>query len=86
MRKLKASLICLIISMTSACSTLEIAHAPLDCLGMPLDDVRFSQKEANAMSNETAMKIVEIRVIYRKRIKSICKQIEHHNELHSTNK
>ena len=71
--------------MLASCKTLEIAHAPLSCLGYPemsLTD-RMSYEELNSMSDD-AFNQVEAHIIsYQVRIDSQCAMIKHHNREHA---
>jgi hypothetical protein len=71
---------------TSACTTLEIVHAPVGCLGQPNINVKFTHEEADSMLDSTADKIVLIREIYRARIDAQCSINKKHDELHGMNK
>ena len=78
----KASLTSLMIYSLSGCSTLEIIHSPVDCLGLPQVRLQFTQDEANSMSIETVNKIVLMRETYKARINAQCEINLNHDKLH----
>ncbi len=83
--KVKVSLIFLTIISLSACSTLELVHVPVDCLGQPQINVTFTQQEADTMSIETVKKIALIRNTLKARINAQCNINNKHDRLHGDN-
>ena len=81
----RVALTLVVMSALASCKTLEIAHAPLSCLGYPemsLSD-RMSYEELNSMSDD-AFNQVEAHIIsYQVRIDSQCEMIKHHNREHN---
>lgn len=76
MRKLKASLIALTISSLFACSSVEIVHVPVGCLGQPVVNIKFTQEESAAIPQSAVDKIVLMRETYKARINAQC-EINH---------
>ena len=78
----KAVMMTLIAFSLSACSTLEIVHAPLELPCVPEHNVMFKMGETDVMSDELYTKFKTIIVTYKERIKTQCKLAEQHNEAH----
>ena len=82
MIKIKVILIGLISTSLGACSSVELIHVPVGCLGLPYVDVQYTQVEAESLSNEIVDKIVRTEAIYKTRINSQCAINKKHDELH----
>jgi hypothetical protein len=76
--------LCLISISLTACSTLEIVHEPIECLGPPIipQNLKFSQDEAAQVPSFAIDKFKKISNIYKKRISAICKLNSRHNARH----
>ena len=85
MIKIKVILIGLISTSLGACSSVELIHVPVGCLGPPYVDVQYTQVEAESLSNEIVDKIVRTEAIYKTRINSQCAINKKHDELHGDN-
>ena len=85
MIKIKVILIGLISTSLGACSSVELIHVPVGCLGLPYVDVQYTQVEAESLSNEIVNKIVRTEAIYKTRINSQCAINKKHDELHGDN-
>ena len=84
MKKLKASLIASMIFSLCACSSLELVHVPVGCLGQPVIAERFTQAEADAIPISAVRKIVLMREAYKARINAQCKINAAHDKLHES--
>lgn len=80
--KVKASLAALMIGNCVGCTTLEIVHAPVGCLGQPNINLKFTQQEADSILDSAVGKIVLMRAIYKSRIDTQCKINLEHDRLH----
>lgn len=67
-----------------ACSTLEIVHVPVSCLGQPSINWGFSHEDADSMTKEAREKIKRGVAVLRARIDSQCKINQSHNKLHES--
>lgn len=70
--------------LLAGCSTLEIAHAKLECLLYPelsLAD-RMTDEELDSFTDPVWLKTTEHIVSYQERINSICELISKHNKAH----
>ena len=85
MIKIKVILIGLISTSLGACTSVELIHVPVGCLGLPYVDVQYTQSEAESLSNEIVDKIVRTEAIYKTRINSQCAINKKHDELHGDN-
>ena len=67
-----------------SCSTIEIAHSPLNCMLYPSQTLgdRLSDEELNSISDPVFDKLEKHIISYQARIDSICESINKHNELH----
>jgi hypothetical protein len=70
----------------SACSTVELIHVPVGCLGLPAYKPSFTQEESDSMPDSAVDKVVLMRTIYKARIESQCKINAEHDRLHGDNK
>ena len=66
----------------TACSTIEIAHNPVNCLGQPQADLNLTQEEKNKLTDDMKLKMRRFAVTLRQRIISQCKLNKEHDELH----
>jgi len=85
MTRTKAILIGLISISLGACTSVELIHVPVGCLGLPYVNVQYTQAEAGSLSNEIVDKIVRTEAIYKTRINSQCAINKKHDELHGDN-
>lgn len=72
MKKTKALLIGLITFNLMSCSTMEIIHVPVGCLGLPSVNIEFTQEEADLIPDSAVDKIILMRETYKARIKAQC--------------
>jgi hypothetical protein len=79
----KASLIALMIFNVAGCSTVELIHVPVGCLGLPAYKPAFTQEEADSMLDSAVDKVVLMRTIYKSRIESQCKINFNHDIAHA---
>ena len=75
-------LIGLISISLGACTSVELVHVPVGCLGLPYVNVQYTQAEAESLSNEIVDKIVRTEAIYKTRINSQCAINKKHDELY----
>lgn len=66
----------------TACSTIEIIHEPVGCLGQP-SLPGFTEEELSPLSEQTFNKILNTVIIYKSRIESQCEINEAHDEIHN---
>ena len=85
MIKIKVILIGLISTSLGACTSVELVHVPVGCLGLPYVNVQYTKVEAESLSNEIVNKIVRTEAIYKTRINSQCAINKKHDELHGDN-
>jgi len=78
-------LIGLISISLGACTSVELVHVPVGCLGLPYVNVQYTKVEAESLSNEIVNKIVRTEAIYKTRINSQCAINKKHDELHGDN-
>lgn len=67
-----------------SCSSLELAHNPLNCMLYPertLGD-RLSDEQLKSISDPVFDELEKHIISYQARIDSICESIKKHNELH----
>ncbi len=80
---MKKSLSMLLITFSlSACSTVEVIHAPVGCLGQPTATLNFTKLEFDAMTNGSKKKLVVFAKTLRARIYAQCKVNHNHDKLH----
>ena len=72
----------LLISGSSGCTTKVDAYVPLDCPGIPSHNVIFTDSEKASITDSVALKVSTIINTYKERIKTQCKLINNHNEIH----
>ena len=81
-RLIKASVTgCAICSLT-ACCTIEIAHAQLDCLGQSEARLNLTDEEIDLITDDMSDKIILFDKSLRERLNSQCTLIKKHNEIH----
>ena len=66
---------------STACSTIEIVHEPVGCLGQP-NQVTFGAEELEKMESDTFEKVLKMASIYHERIESQCQINAEHDKLH----
>lgn len=66
----------------TACSTIEIIHEPVGCLGQP-NLPEFTEEELLPLSEQTFNKVLNMAIIYNSRIESQCEINEAHDEIHN---
>lgn len=76
------SLTALIIGSLSGCSTVKVVHAELECPGIPVHNVTFTQEEKDSMPDSVVDKVDVIITTYKQRILSQCEIISAHNRAH----
>lgn len=79
-------LMILIACSLSACTTLEVAHAPVDCLGQPGVSVNLTQEEYDATQASVLQKFSYYAKVLRARIDAQCKINYAHDEIHGEDK
>ena len=81
---MKKSLLMISIAFSlSACSSVEVVHVPIKCIGQPVARVGLTQQEFDTISESALSKIVVFAKILRTRIDSQCTLIKKHNEAHN---
>ena len=85
MSVLKKMTLSLGLIVLTACSTVEIVHSPVGCLGQPVfaDDKQFTHEDIQSISLETEAKIRYRMAMLRERIATQCAINKKHDELHS---
>lgn len=80
----KPILIIVALTTLTACSTVEIIHEPVPCLGQPVfpREQDFTDEEVNAMTTTVYDKIRYRIVTLRERINAQCEVNKAHNQLH----
>lgn len=68
--------------LLTACSTIEIAHEPVNCLGQPEVSHSFTIDEKNRLTDDMKLKMRIFAVTLRQRIISQCDINKEHDELH----
>ena len=79
-------LIALITFSLSACSTLEVVHAPVGCEGQPKVSIGLTQAEYDDTSKAVIDKVVVFAKTLRARIDAQCKINYEHDKIHGTEK
>ncbi len=77
-------LMILIACSLSACSTLEVVHAPVNCEGQQKVSLGLTQAEYDDTSKAVLDKITIFAKTLRARIDAQCKINEEHDRLHSS--
>ena len=67
----------------SACSSVEVVHAPVKCLGQPAVSIGLTQSEYDDTSKEVLDKMVIFAKTLRARIDAQCEINAEHDRLHS---
>lgn len=65
-----------------ACSTIEIIHEPVGCLGQP-GLPEFTDEDLAPLSDEAFEKVLEMAAKYKTRIDSQCEINGAHDEIHN---
>lgn len=66
----------------TGCKTIEIAHAPINCLGQPEARTGFTYEEKAKLTDSMKLKIRTFAVTLRQRIKSQCEINKKHDQEH----
>ena len=80
----KLPLMILMIFNLSACSTLEVVHNPVGCIGQPVVSLGFTSEEAESLSESVKKKIVIFANTLRARIDAQCAKNKNHDKIHET--
>ena len=73
----------ILINFLMACSSIEIAHSPVNCLGQPEIKHNFTAEEKQNITDDMALKIRRFAVTLRERINSQCLINKEHDKLHN---
>lgn len=76
---MKSLLMILTVCSLSACSTVELIHEPVDCLGQPKVSLGLTQEEFNGLDKSTIDKIVIFGKTLRARIDFQCELNRFHD-------
>ena len=80
----KLLLTILIIFNLSACSTLEVVHNPVGCIGQPMVSFGFTSEEVESLSESVKKKIIIFARTLRGRIDAQCAKNKNHDKIHET--
>lgn len=78
----KLALIVLTAFSLTACSTIEVVHAPVGCLGQPSVSLGLTQSEYDTIAPAAVDKIVVFAKTLRLRIDAQCKINIEHDRIH----
>ena len=78
-------LMLLIACSLTACTSTEIVHTPIGCLGQPVTSVDLTQEEYDSMSTELLNKFLLHSQILRKRIDTQCEINLNYDKLYEGN-
>lgn len=79
----KSLLMISIIFSLSACSTIELIHVPVGCMGQPKVSIGFTQDEFSGLNKTAKQKLVIFSKTLRARIDAQCEINLKHDELHN---
>jgi hypothetical protein len=82
LRTAKNLIIAVVLIALTACSTIEIIHEPVGCVGQPVLP-NFTATELELLSDETFEKMMTIVATYHERINTQCKINSEHDKLHA---
>lgn len=83
MKVMKKLLLTILISFSlSACSTIEVVHNPVGCLGQPVVSLGLTDDETATLSEGVKKKIVIFANVLRERIDRQCAKNHNHDSVH----
>lgn len=84
MLKRKVSLIALTMFNLQACTAPVAVHEPVECVGLPDINIKFTEEEAYLIPDSAVDKITLMRETYKARINLQCKINLKHDKSHTT--